>query len=201
MKRCRSKNVGQLLLRVSWRGGYVAEIMPNLKIIVAVCDDWGIGLAGDMVVANRADMKHFVRCTKGLTVIMGRKTLLSFPGGRPLKDRRNIVLSRDLAFAPEGVEIARSVGEALALLAPDEVAWVVGGGAVYREFLPWCSEAVVTKNHCARPSDTFFPNLDADPAWEVVQTDGPHVVAPGEGDEGLRFDFVTYRHVPRPGTA
>lgn len=166
--------------------------MPNLKAIVAVCDDWGIGLGGDMVVANRADMRHFVRCTKGHTVIMGRKTLLGFPGARPLKDRRNIVLSRDPAFAPEGAEVARSVAEALALLAPDEEAWVVGGGAVYRELLPWCSTAVVTKNHCVRPSDTFFPDLDADPAWRAASVDGSYAVQPGEGDEGLLYEFVTY---------
>ena len=73
--------------------------MDNLKAIVAVCDDWGIGANGDMVVSNRADMRHFVSCTKGHTVIMGRKTLESFPGARPLKDRRNIVLTRDPAVS------------------------------------------------------------------------------------------------------
>lgn len=70
----------------------------ELKAIVAVCDDWGIGRDGDMVVANRADMRHFVNKTKGHPVVMGRKTLESFPGGRPLKDRRNIVLTRDPAL-------------------------------------------------------------------------------------------------------
>lgn len=73
----------------------------ELKAIVAVCDDWGIGRDGDMVVSNRADMRHFVNKTKGHPVIMGRKTLESFPGGRPLKDRRNIVLTRDEAFSRE----------------------------------------------------------------------------------------------------
>ena len=71
----------------------------KLSAIVAVCDDWGIGCEGDMVVSNRADMRHFVACTKGCPVIMGRKTLLSFPGGQPLKNRRNIVLTRDESFA------------------------------------------------------------------------------------------------------
>ncbi len=76
----------------------------TLSAIVAVCDDWGIGREGDMLVANRADMRHFVRCTKGHTVILGRKTLESFPGGRPLKDRRNIVLTRDASFTCAGAE-------------------------------------------------------------------------------------------------
>lgn len=89
----------------------------KLSAIVAVCDDWGIGCEGDMVVSNRADMRHFVACTKGCPVIMGRKTLLSFPGGRPLKNRRNIVLTRDEGFAPEGVDVVHSIDEALAAVA------------------------------------------------------------------------------------
>lgn len=106
----------------------------KLSAIVAVCDDWGIGCEGDMVVSNRADMRHFVACTKGCPVIMGRKTLLSFPGGRPLKNRRNIVLTRDDSFAPEGVDVVHSVDEALAAVADEPVAWVIGGGEVYRQF-------------------------------------------------------------------
>ena len=164
----------------------------KLKAIVAVCDDWGIGRAGDMVVANRADMRHFVRCTKGHAVIMGRKTLESFPGGRPLKDRRNIVLTRDATFAREGVEVVHSVDEALAAVAGEDEAWVIGGAEVYRQLLPACSEAVVTKNHCVRSADVFFPNLDEDPAWRVAATNGGYVVAAGEGDEGVAYDFVTY---------
>ena len=134
----------------------------KLSAIVAVCDDWGIGLNGDMIVENRADMRHFVRLTKGHTVIMGRKTLESFPGGRPLKDRRNIVLTRDPEFTRDGVAVAHAVDEALALLDADEEAWVVGGAEVYRQFLPHCTCVVVTKNHCVRAADTFFPNLDED---------------------------------------
>lgn len=164
----------------------------KLKAIVAVCDDWGIGRAGDMVVANRADMRHFVRCTKGHAVIMGRKTLESFPGGRPLKDRRNIVLTRDAAFSREGVEVVRSVDEALAAVADEDEAWVIGGAEVYRQLLSLCSEVVVTKNHCVHEADAYFPNLDEDPAWRVVATDGGYVIEPGEGDAGVAYDFVTY---------
>ena len=123
---------------------------------------------------------------------MGRRTLESFPGGRPLKNRRNIVLTRDASFEREGVEVAHSVAEALAMLSPDERAWVLGGGEVYRQLLPYCTRAVVTKNHCVRRVDAYFPNLDDDPAWCVVAADGPHVIASGEGDEGVSFEFVTY---------
>ncbi len=164
----------------------------DLKAIVAVCDDWGIGLDGGMVVENRADMRHFVACTKGHAVIMGRKTLESFPGGRPLKDRRNVVLTRDASFARAGVEAVRSVDEALAAVAGEDEAWVIGGAEVYRQLLPFCSEAVVTRNRCERPADTFFPNLDDDPAWHIAARDGGHVVAEGEGDAGVAYEFVTY---------
>lgn len=177
------------------------EIRDNLSAIVAVCDDWGIGRAGDMIVANRADMRHFVRCTTGHTVIMGRKTLESFPGGRPLKDRRNIVLTRDASYARGDVEVAHTVSGALALLRAGEDAWVIGGGEVYRQLLPACARAVVTRNHCTRPADTFFPNLDEDEAWRVAEADDGHVIAAGEGDEGVAFEFVTYERVRRPRSA
>ena len=174
-----------------------AKPLDNLRAIVAVCDDWGIGRAGDMVVANRADMRHFVRCTRGHTVIMGRKTLESFPGARPLKDRRNIVLTRDASFVRDGIEVVHSVEEALALLAPDEEAWVIGGAEVYRQMLPLCSSAIVTKNHCIRPADAYFPDLDHDPSWRVATTDGGYTIAEGEGDAGIAYDFVTYERTER----
>ena len=139
----------------------------TLKAIVAVCDDWGIGRDGDMVVSNRADMRHFVACTKGHPVIMGRKTLESFPGGKPLKDRRNIVLTSDASFSREGIETVHSIDEAL---------------------------AAVCVTHAV---DTFFPNLDEDPDWLAVDRQGECVVGEGQGDAGLRYEFVTYRRSGR----
>lgn len=167
----------------------------TLKAIVAVCDDWGIGKGGGMVVSNRRDMRHFVACTKGHPVIMGRKTLESFPGGSPLKNRRNIVLTRDAAFARAGVETVHSVDEALAAVADDDVAWVIGGGAVYAQLLPYCSEAEVTHNHVICDSDTYFPDLDADEAWAVSRSSEPMIVGEDEGDEGVPFEFTTYLRV------
>lgn len=167
--------------------------LPNLFAIVAACDDWGIGLDGGMLVENRADMRHFVATTTGHTVLMGRRTLESFPGGRALKNRRNVVLTRNASFSREDVETAASLEEALTLVAADDEVWVIGGGKVYREALPLCSRAVVTRNRCVRPADTFFPDLDADPAWRVcerVSTDkkGDPLVTP----EGVPFEFVNY---------
>lgn len=159
----------------------------RLSAIVAVCDDWGIGLRGGMVVENREDMRHFVSCTMGHAVIMGRRTLESLPGGRPLKGRRNVVLTRDESFSREGVEVVHGVEGALAAVRDEEEAWVIGGGEVYRQLLPRCGRAVVTRNHCVRPCDTRFPDLDADPSWRVLETR-----AGGVTPEGVAFDFVTY---------
>lgn len=178
--------------RIARRVENMVTPLDNLAAIVAVCDDWGIGRDGGMVVANRADMRHFVAHTTGHAVIMGRKTLESFPGGRPLKNRRNIVLTRDASFARDGVEVVHSLEEALAAVRDEAEAWVVGGAEVYRQLLPWCSRAVVTKNRCIRPADTFFPNLDEDPAWHVVEKSAPAVIASGEGDEGVSYSFLTY---------
>ena len=167
----------------------------KLSAIVAVSDDWGIGYEGDMIVSNRADMKHFVSCTTGHPVIMGRKTLDSFPGGRPLKNRRNIVLTRDEHFAREGVEVVHSVDEARAAVADEDEAWVIGGEEVYRQFLPYCAQAVVTKNHCLRLADTHFPNLDEDETgdWFVFEESEPARIGEDEEDSGIEYRFVTYR--------
>ena len=159
----------------------------KLSAIVAVCDDWGIGLDGGMVVENREDMRHFVACTTGHPVIMGRRTLESFPGARPLRNRRNVVLTRDTTFSPEGVEVVHTLDEALAAVAAEPEAWVIGGGEVYRQLRPHCDRAVVTRNHCVRPCDTRFPDLDADPSWVLAEAR-----AGGVTPEGVAFDFMTY---------
>lgn len=165
----------------------MSSVLPYFHAIVAVCDDWGIGKSGDMLVRNREDMRSFVRHTKGHTVLMGRKTLESFPDAKPLADRRNIVVSRDKSYAPEGVEMARSIDEAVKLTGDDEV-WVIGGGQIYEALLPRCAEAIVTKNHCLRDADTFFPNLDEDPSWAVARIEDGGVTK-----SGIPFEFVTYR--------
>lgn len=164
-----------------------------MKAIVAVCQDWGIGYQGKLLVKNREDMHHFVQCTKPGTVIMGRKTLLTFPGGRPLKGRRNIVLAHgDGADLQSGIEIVHSVKEALQAVQGDdpEHVWVIGGASVYQELLPYCSEAVVTKDECVRPADTYFLNLDEDPAWNLIQCE-PGGMTP----EDIAFSFATYRNL------
>lgn len=173
----------------------------KLSAIVAVCEDWGIGYGGDMIVSNRADMRHFVELTTGHPVIMGRKTLESFPGGRPLKNRRNIVLTRDEDFSREGVETVHSIDDALEAVESEDEAWVIGGAEVYRELLPLCAEAVVTRTQCLRMADSFFPNLDEDEGWEVADTSETFQIAPEEEDHGIRFSYVTYRNKALAGAS
>lgn len=165
----------------------------KLKAIVAINTDswdacpemaWGIGVDGGLVAHSRADMDHFVRCTTGHVIIMGRKTLDSFPGGKPLVNRRNIVLTRNAGFHREGVEVVQSVEEALSAVAQEEEAWIIGGGEVYAQFLPYLDEAVVTVLNIRKPCDTFFPNLDNAPDWQPTST-------LASADEPI--EFRTYR--------
>lgn len=160
-----------------------------LKAIVAVTDNWGIGKAGQLVVSSKADMKHFVACTTGHAIIMGRKTLDSFPGGRPLKNRRNIVLTRDKNFEREGVEVVHTVDEALTAVANEDEAWVIGGGEIYKQFLPHCMWAEVTKTHCTRDCDTFFPDLDDSTEWRLFGSAKPDEFTDGAPD----LEFCTYK--------
>ena len=156
-----------------------------MYVIAAVDRNWAIGKGGDQLVYLRTDLKRFQALTTGHAVILGRKTLATFPGGRPLKNRRNLVLSRDPDFHPEGAEVFPTL-EALLAAAPED-AFVIGGGSVYRALLDRCSTAYITKLDAAWPADTWLPDLDALPEWQVAE----------EGEEleenGVRFRYVTYR--------
>ena len=154
--------------------------------IVAVERNWGIGQKGQLLLRNPADMKRFKERTMGHPVILGRKTLESFPGGKPLPGRDNLVLSRTLEQVPEGVQLFRDVDSLLAAAPADS--FVIGGGEVYRQLLPWCDEAQVTWVEADIEADTFFPDLDADPAWTLTESEGPYETPTGEA-----FWFRTYR--------
>lgn len=156
-----------------------------MDAIVAVYDHWGIGCEGDQPVALSADRKFFRRMTAGATVIVGRKTLASFPGGQPLAKRRNIVLTRQDISIP-GAEIAHSPQEAFDLTRGDEKVFVIGGGTVYRQMLPLCDRAIVTKVHTAPPCDTWFENLDASPDWACSEA-----LESGEED-GIRYEMCVF---------
>ncbi|MEY8678147.1 dihydrofolate reductase [Granulimonas faecalis] len=162
---------------------------PEFRIIVSVTDDWAIGCKGRLSASNRADMRLFKEKTWGHTVVMGRKTLETLPGGRPLPGRRNIVLTRDESFAREGVEVAHRVSQILSMVADDDLVWVIGGESVYRTFLPLCSACDVTVNHTLCPkADAWFPNLDTHPGWCLSKR-----CPGGETDEGVAYEYRVYR--------
>ena len=156
-----------------------------MDAIVAVYSDWGIGDGGTQPVVLKADRAHFRQVTEGNAVIVGRKTLSDFPGGRPLKNRFNIVVTRqDIRI--EGAQVVHSTEEALAAAAEHPRCLVIGGASVYRQFYPHCDRVFLTKIDLTPHSDSFFPNLDADPAW--VCTDQGEWLE----EDGLRYCFCTY---------
>ena len=156
-----------------------------MELIVAVYDDWGIGCEGDQPVALDADRKFFRRTTAGSTVIVGRKTIGSFPGQQALPKRRNILLSRQDITLP-GFETAHSPEEAVQMCKTDARAFVIGGGTVYRQMLPLCDRAYITKVHTTAPCDTWFPNLDELPDWQLTET-----LESGEED-GIGYEMCIY---------
>lgn len=156
-----------------------------MNLIVAVDQNWAIGRGGDQLVYLSEDLKRFKALTLGHPVILGRKTLATFPGGRPLKGRRNLILSATPGYQVEHAEVFPTL-DALLAAAPAD-AFVIGGESVYRALLPYCDTAYVTKIDAAFPADRYFPDLDADPAWIVS----------GESEalaqDALQFRYVTYR--------
>ena len=141
-----------------------------MNIIVAADKNWGIGKDNKLLVSIPADMKFFRETTTGNVVVMGRKTLESFPGGLPLKRRTNIVLTKDVNYQVKDAVLVHSVEELLEELKKydSENVYVIGGDSVYRQLLPYCDIAHVTKIDYAYEADSYFPNLDEDPQWEVT---------------------------------
>ncbi len=155
-----------------------------MNLIVAVDKNWAIGKNGSLLVSIPEDMKLFRSETTGKVVVMGRKTLESFPGGNPLKNRTNIVITANPDYRKEGVTVCHSVEETLNELKQydDEDIFIIGGETIYRQFLPYCSVAHVTKIDFAYEADTYFPNLDEDENWCVTQS----------SDEKTYFDLEYY---------
>ncbi len=159
----------------------------NLKMIVCVSEDYAIGKGGNLLFSLPPDMKFFRETTSGKTVVMGRTTLDSFPGGRPLKNRTNIVLTRNKGFAREGVISLNSLEEVLDYMEKSqEEAYVIGGAQIYKMFAPYCNEAFVTKVKEKVPADTYFFNIDEAKDWTLFEE------SPVMEYEGLEFTFCKY---------
>lgn len=162
-----------------------------MNVIVGVDSNWAIGNKNQLLVSIPNDMKHFREETTGKVVVLGRKTLATFPQGLPLKNRTNIILTSDRNFQVKDAIVVHSIEELLEELKKynEEDVYIIGGESVYRQMLPYCKVAHVTKNDQAYEADTYFPNLDADEEWQLV----------ADSEEQTYFDiayqFLKYERV------
>ena len=161
-----------------------------MKMIVAVDRNWAIGNENRLLVSIPADMKYFRETTMGKVVVMGRKTLESFPGGRPLKNRTNIVLTTRDHFQAGDAIICRDLPQLFEVLheRADEEVFCIGGASVYRALLPYCDTVYVTRIDHAYQADAYFPDLDRTGEWEITW----------ESDEQTYFDLeIVFRRCER----
>lgn len=159
-----------------------------MELIAAVYDDWGIGANGTQPIALSADRKFFRETTRGSTVIVGRRTVEDFPGQKPLPGRVNILLSRSIEKL-DGFTVCADVSQVLECTRVSNRVFVIGGGSVYRQMLEYCDSAYITKVHAKVPSDTFLPNLEQDPQWQLAQ-----VLETGE-ENGISYEIFRYTRV------
>lgn len=152
-----------------------------MNLIVNVDSNWAIGYRGKLLVSIPEDMKFFRSETTGKVVVLGRKTLDTFPGGQPLKNRTNIILTGNPNYQVKGAIICHSVEEVLEELKKynSEDVYIIGGDSIYKEFLPYCDVAHVTRTDHVYDADAWFPNLEEDPAWVLT----------GESEEKTYFDL------------
>ena len=152
-----------------------------MNLIVNVDSNWAIGYRGKLLVSIPEDMKFFRSETTGKVVVLGRKTLDTFPGGQSLKNRTNIILTRNPNYQVKGAIICHSVEEVLEELKKynSEDVYIIGGDSIYKEFLPYCDVAHVTRTDHVYDADAWFPNLEEDPAWVLT----------GESEEKTYFDL------------
>ena len=161
-----------------------------MNLIACVDSNWGIGYNNQLLVRIPSDQKFFRQTTTGKVIVLGRKTLDSFPGGKPLKDRTNIVITTMKNPEQRADEIyADSIEKCLEILKEykDEDIYICGGASIYKQFLPYCDTAYITKVERELSADSFFPDLDKDDEWEMTE----------ESEEQTYFDntfyFTTYR--------
>ena len=160
-----------------------------MNLIVAVDNNWAIGFKGKLLASIRADQMNFKRLTLGKVVVLGRKTIETFPGGRPLVQRRNIILSRNPNFTVKDAEVVHSTEELLKLFKkeniPTDDIFIIGGETLYKEFEPMCDTAIITKINYSYEADAYFPNLDKNPEWECIS----------EGEEQTCFDMEYWNFI------
>lgn len=154
-----------------------------MNLIVAVDENWAIGNHNELLITIPADHKFFRQETSGKVVVLGRKTLETFPQGLPLKNRVNIIMSTNRDYKVKDATVVHSREELLEELKQYDTqdVYVVGGESIYRQLLPYCNVAHVTKIDHAYAADAYFPNLDEMPEWEIT----------ADSEEQTYFD-ITY---------
>lgn len=162
-----------------------------MNIIVAVDRNWAIGKKGQLLFRIREDLEYFRTLTTGNCVIYGRKTLETFPKKAPLPHRDNVVLTENKSFEVDAI-VAHSLDELRRIIHdyPAEQVYVIGGASVYRQLLPYCDTAYITKIDAGiEGADAFFPNLDADPDWQIAEEGEIR-----QSSDDVRFRLVKYRN-------
>lgn len=162
-----------------------------MKAIAAVDENWGIGNKGQLLISIPEDMKLFRSETQNKVVVMGRKTLESFPGGRPLKNRTNVVITTDKNYTKEGVVVFHNIEDTVEYLKQyntDEI-YIIGGGTIYEAMLKYCDTAIITKISKNFEADTYFPNLDKLEEWK--ETESSEVFE----HEGISYRFTRFSRV------
>lgn len=164
-----------------------------MNIIAAVDKNWAIGKNGNLLVKIPLDQQFFREMTKGKVIVLGRKTLETFPNALPLTGRINIILTRNKSFSIKGGICVNSLEQALQELQKyiKEDIFIVGGESIYKQFLPYCDVAHITKIDYAYQADTYFPNLEEEEEWEIT----------GDSEEQTYFDleyvFLEYKRKTR----
>ena len=164
-----------------------------MNLIAAVDNNWAIGWKNQLLVRIPNDQKMFRQTTAGKVVVLGRKTLETFPQGLPLPNRTNIILSKNRDYKVKDAVVVHSIEELLEEIKKydSKDVYIIGGESVYRQMLPYCDTAHLTKIDRTYEADSYFPNLDEDAAWEVT----------AESEEQTYFDiaysFIKYERKKR----
>ena len=160
-----------------------------MNLIVAVDKNWGIGKDNDLLISIPEDMQFFKEKTMGKVVIMGKNTLESFPGARPLKNRTNIVLALETDYLVDGATVVYTMDDFLkeAFKYPSEDVFVIGGGSIYRQMLEHCDTCYITYIDHSFDADTFIPNLDEMDEWYIAEESEKF------NYEGMEYSFRTYK--------
>ncbi|MCI8349377.1 MAG: dihydrofolate reductase [Firmicutes bacterium] len=158
-----------------------------MKLIAVADKNWGIGKDNKLLCHLPGDLKYFKEKTLGKTIVMGRKTLESLPGGKPLPGRKTIILTRDKTLVNDGVQIIHSIEELLSI--NDEELIVAGGGQIYNQLLEYCDSCLITKLDCSFDADTFLSDLDTSVDFEMIWQSEEQV------ENGISYRFTEYKRI------